>query len=37
MADARVRGRPIARLVLTAQERAYLDRQVRRQLTQSQR
>ena len=30
MANARVRGRPIARLVLSAQERAYLERQVRR-------
>ena len=27
MANARVRGRPIARLVLSAQERAYLERQ----------
>src|SRR5262249_42453316 len=31
MANARVRGRPIALLVLSAQERAYLERQVRRQ------
>ena len=31
MANARVRGRPIAPLVLSAQERAYLERQVRRQ------
>ena len=30
MANAHVRGRPIARLVLSAQERAYLERQVRR-------
>ena len=30
MANARVRGRPIAPLVLSAQERAYLERQVRR-------
>jgi hypothetical protein len=30
MANACVRGRPIARLVLSAQERAYLERQVRR-------
>src|SRR3954453_16277161 len=30
MANAAVRGRPIARLVLTAEERAYLERQVRR-------
>ena len=30
MANARVRGRPIALLVLSAQERAYLERQVRR-------
>ena len=28
MANARVRGRPIAQLVLSAQERAYLERQV---------
>jgi hypothetical protein len=28
MANARVRGRPIAPLVLSAQERAYLERQV---------
>ena len=31
MANAGVRGRPIAPLVLSAQERAYLERQVRRQ------
>jgi transposase-like protein len=31
MANADVRGRPIAPLVLSAQERAYLERQVRRQ------
>jgi len=30
MANAHVRGRPIVLLVLTAQERAYLERQVRR-------
>ncbi len=30
MANAGVRGRPIAPLVLSAQERAYLERQVRR-------
>jgi transposase len=30
MANTRVRGRPIAQLVLSAQERAYLERQVRR-------
>ena len=30
MANARVRGRPIAPLVLGTQERAYLERQVRR-------
>ena len=30
MANARVRGRPIAPLVLSTQERAYLERQVRR-------
>jgi hypothetical protein len=30
MAKAGVRGRPIAPLILTAQERAYLERQVRR-------
>src|SRR5262245_63585892 len=30
MAKAGVRGRPIASLILTAQERAYLERQVRR-------
>ena len=30
MANARVRGRPIAQLVLSAQERAYLERQVHR-------
>src|SRR6516165_3021842 len=30
MGNARVRGRPIAPLVLSAQERAYLERQVRR-------
>src|SRR5947208_12868597 len=30
MANAEVRGRPIAPLVLSAQERAYLERQVRR-------
>ena len=30
MANADVRGRPIAPLVLSAQERAYLERQVRR-------
>jgi transposase len=30
MANARVRGQPIAPLVLSAQERAYLERQVRR-------
>jgi transposase len=30
MASAGVRGRPIAPLVLSAQERAYLERQVRR-------
>ena len=30
MANAGVRGRPTARLVLSAQERAYLERQVRR-------
>src|ERR1700745_3784346 len=30
MANARVRGRPIARLVLSPRERAYLERQVRR-------
>ena len=30
MANARVRGRPIAPFVLSAQERAYLERQVRR-------
>ena len=30
MANARVKGRPIAPLVLSAQERAYLERQVRR-------
>ena len=30
MANARVRGRPIAALVLSVQERAYLERQVRR-------
>jgi hypothetical protein len=30
VANARVRGRPIAPLVLSAQERAYLERQVRR-------
>jgi hypothetical protein len=29
MANARGRGRPIALLVLSAQERAYLERQVR--------
>ena len=29
MANADVRGRPIAPLVLSAQERAYLERQVR--------
>jgi DNA-binding CsgD family transcriptional regulator len=31
MTNAGVRGRPIASLVLSAQERAYLERQVRRQ------
>jgi len=31
MANARVRGRPIAPLVLSARERVYLERQVRRQ------
>jgi hypothetical protein len=31
MPNARVRGRPIAPLVLSAQERAYLERHVRRQ------
>jgi hypothetical protein len=31
MGNARVRGRPIAPVVLSAQERAYLERQVRRQ------
>jgi hypothetical protein len=30
MANAGVRGRPIAPLVLSAQERGYLERQVRR-------
>jgi transposase-like protein len=30
MANAGVRGRPIAPLVLSGQERAYLERQVRR-------
>ena len=30
MANSPARGRPIARLVLSAQERAYLERQVRR-------
>jgi DNA-binding NarL/FixJ family response regulator len=30
MANADVRGRPVAPLVLSAQERAYLERQVRR-------
>jgi hypothetical protein len=30
MTNAGVRGRPIAPLVLSAQERAYLERQVRR-------
>lgn len=30
MAKAFVRGRPIARLLLSAQERSYLERQVRR-------
>ncbi len=30
MAKAFAKGRPIARLVLRAQERAYLERQVRR-------
>jgi hypothetical protein len=30
MADAGVRGRPIAALMLSAEERAYLERQVRR-------
>ena len=30
MANAGVRGRPIAPLVLSTQERAYLERQVRR-------
>ena len=31
MANARAKGRPVARLVLSADERAYLERQVRRQ------
>jgi hypothetical protein len=31
MANAGVRGRPIAPLMLSAQERTYLERQVRRQ------
>src|SRR5499425_506151 len=31
MANVRERGRPVAPLVLSAQERAYLERQVRRQ------
>src|SRR5712672_4434189 len=30
MANAGMRGRPVARLVLSAQERSYLERQVRR-------
>jgi transposase len=30
MANARVKGRPVARLVLSAEERTYLERQVRR-------